>query len=120
MNQHVHYDIVAFEKQMREQFASDAAQAVDEFHRLQFLGSEVVIQFGVYLAKLDNEGVSHDDAVNAAAAIIASQIENLAASVDADRGETIFSLLQIIARFSFRGGEVLSTSEAPVVPGGRA
>lgn len=120
MNQHVHYDLAAYENRLRERFASQATSPVDDFHRLQLMGSEVVVQFGVFLARLDNEGVGEDDEANAACAVIASLIENLAAGFDGDRVEVTLEILKAVASYAVRGGQVMDTTIAPVVPGGRA
>lgn len=120
MNQHVHYDLAAFEKKLRADLATEAAKPGDEFHRLQMMANEITIQFGLYLARLDNECVDETLGLNAACAVLASLIENLASDYDGDRVEVTVKLLNTIAEYAIRGGECLGTTHAPIITGGHA
>lgn len=120
MDAHVHYDIPAFERDIRKNFEAARATIATEFERLQALGSEVVVQFAVFGAKMDNEGVEFSDQVQASAALIASLIENLAFELDAPREAAVAAVLDTVAAYAERGGEILAVTDAPIVEGGHA
>lgn len=119
MSSHRHYDITAFERNLRADFEA-APEPQNDFERHQMMGNEVVVQFGVFGARMDNEGVSASDQLNASCAIIASMVENLASDYEGDRAATIMTVLAGVAEFALRGGEVLSMTDAPAVPAGHA
>lgn len=135
---HVHYDLEAFERQLRADSArSNAAhakrvadgKASASFHAAQAAFYECAIQFGLATARLSNEG--HDDGeIIAAAAIstglsLGSLLANLSAS-EARAGVAWFekALNDAIRTIRDPGAETVLTSteisEAPIMPGSRA
>lgn len=120
MNQHVHYDLEAYERDIRKNFEATRATVRNEFERLQQLGSEVVVQFAVFGAKLDNEGVEFGTQVHAQAAVIASLIENLATDLDLPRDAAVAAILDTVIAYASHGGEVVGRTDAPIIRGGRA
>lgn len=118
MSEHVHYDLDAFEREMRANF--DRAVPRNEFERHQAMGNEVSIQFNLFSARMENEGVSEEAQIEAACAIIAGLVENLALDYEGEPAAIAARILMKISGYALRGGEVVSVTDIPRAQAGRA
>ena len=126
MSDHVHLDIAAFERKLREDLAFVSASSKTEFHRLQCEGNEVVVQFVLMGARLHNEGVDPNSSFHARIALLSSLIQGLAGElvvsneVAVTEDEAKFRILSTINDYVRVGADLLAVTEAPRAEVGHA
>lgn len=119
MNKPVHVDLEAFARDIRASITAAPAPGT-EFERLQLDGAEVTVQFGLFLARMDNASVEMDAQVDAACAVRSALVKNLAQDIDLPEFAAIKAVLEVVAAYSFRDAEIVSTTTRPETVGGNA
>lgn len=115
----VHVDLDAFARDMRANIAASPKPTTD-FERLQLDGGEITVQFGLFLARMDNAGVDMETQMDAGCAIISALIKNLAQDIDAPDDVAIQTVLEIVADYSLRQAEIDIVTKRPEIVGGHA